>query len=181
VDAAGATEVDTKQALQAAGDFAVRQATLFVQLDNSRLGIRSQLGGGSAEGIGGLQGMASLHAAMTLRALADVDIELAVNRLARDLDLELLGDVGFVEGSAAVGADVGQECLVNFVDLFGGRWLAVGLGAIVFARLAAWFARIRLGLVLGEGSGLALAGAGCLVELTASSLDLSLQVVDPPL
>jgi hypothetical protein len=56
---------------------------------------------------------------------------------------------------------------VNLVDLFGGGWLAVGLGAIVLARLTAGFARIDLGLSLGKGSGLALAGAGGLVELTA--------------
>jgi hypothetical protein len=73
----------------------------------------------------------------------------------------------FVEWAAAVGADMGQGCLVDFVDLFGGRWLAVGLGAIVVARLAAGFTRVQLGLALGEGSGLALGGAGCLVELTA--------------
>jgi hypothetical protein len=49
--------------------------------------------------------------------------------LARDLDLELLGDVGFVEWAAAVGADLGQRCLVDLVDLFGGRGLALGLRA----------------------------------------------------
>src|SRR5262249_297315 len=37
VDAAAATEPDTKQTLQAACDFAVRQATLFVQFDDGRL------------------------------------------------------------------------------------------------------------------------------------------------
>src|SRR5690242_21062590 len=115
--------------------------------------------------------MASLNAAMAPTTLADMNVELPMNRLAWDLDLELLGDMGFVEGAAAVRADMGQGCLVNFVDLVGGRRLAVGLGAIVFARLATWFARIELGLALGEGSGLALAGAGCLVELTAEAFD----------
>jgi hypothetical protein len=42
MDAAAATEADTEKALQAACDFAVRQATLFVQLDDGRLCIRSQ-------------------------------------------------------------------------------------------------------------------------------------------
>ena len=54
--------------------------------------------------------------------------------------------------------------------------MAVGLGAIVLARLAAWLSRIELGLALGEGSGLALAGAGRLVELAAQALVLGLQV-----
>jgi hypothetical protein len=52
--------------------------------------------------------MASSNPAVTLTALADVDVELAMDRLARDLDLVLLGDMGFVEGAAAVRADVGQ-------------------------------------------------------------------------
>jgi hypothetical protein len=76
---------------------------------------------------------------------------------------------------------VWQGRLVNLVDLFRSRWLAVGLGAIVLARLAAWLTRIELGLALGEGSGLALAGAGCLVELTTEAFDLGLQLVDPSL
>jgi hypothetical protein len=122
--------------------------------------------------------MASLDAAMALTTLADVDIEFSVDRLARNLHLELVSDVGFVEVSPAVRADVGQESLVDFVDLFGGRWLAVSLGAVVLTRLATWFARIQLGLALGERSGLALAGAACLVELTAEAFVLGLKVVD---
>jgi hypothetical protein len=51
VDTAAATEPDTEKTFQAARDFAVRQAALFVQLDDGRLGIRSQLGGGSTESV----------------------------------------------------------------------------------------------------------------------------------
>jgi hypothetical protein len=125
--------------------------------------------------------MASLHAAVALTALADVDVELSVDRLAWDLDLELLSDVSFVEGSAAVRTDVGQGRLVDLVDLFGGRWLAVRLGAIVFARLAAGFARIELGLALGEGSSLAFAGTKSGFELIPESFVLSLEIVYPSL
>ena len=102
--------------------------------------------------------MTPLHPAVTLTALTDVDVELPVNRPSWDLDLELVGQVGFVEGAAAVGADVGQRCLVDLVDLFGGRWLAVGLGAVARDRLAPRLLGARLGLALGEGPGLALAG-----------------------
>jgi hypothetical protein len=56
---------------------------------------------------------------------------------------------------------------VDLVDLFGAERLAVGLEAVLFAGLAVWLTRMELGLALGEGSSLALAGAGCLVELTA--------------
>ena len=122
---------------------------------------------GGTESIGRLQGMASLNPAVALTALADVDIELSMDRLARNLHLELLSNVGFVEWAAAIGADIGQQCLVNLVNLFGSRWLAVSLGAVVLARLTARLKRMELGLALGEGSGLAFAGAGCLVELAA--------------
>src|SRR5205823_3724552 len=107
VDAAAATEADTEKAVQTAGDFAVRQAALLIEFDDGGLGIRSQLRGRSTESVGGLQGMAPLNAALTRSALAHVDVELAVKGLARNLHLELLGDVGFVDGAAAVRADLG--------------------------------------------------------------------------
>jgi len=125
--------------------------------------------------------MPSLDAAVTPAALTDVDVELTVDGLARDLDLELLGDMGLVERPAAVGADVGQGRLVDLVDLLGARRLAVGLGAIVFAWLAAGLLRLASGRSLGEGGGLALAGAGRLVELAAEALVLGLQVVEASL
>jgi hypothetical protein len=109
-----------------------------------------------------------------MAAAADMDVELALDRAARDLDLVLVGDVGFLDGPAAVGAGERQRCLVDFVD--GGGWLPMGLGAVSRTGLAAGL----LGLVgrqaLGEGGGLALAGAGRLVELAAEAVVLGLQV-----
>ena len=70
---------------------------------------------------------------------------------------------------------------MDLADFLGGWRLAVGLGAIVLARLTAGPARGRLGLALGEGSGLALAGAGRFVELVAEALVLGLQVANPSL
>jgi hypothetical protein len=70
---------------------------------------------------------------------------------------------------------------MDLVDLVGAGRLAVGLGAVILAGLAAG----RLGLggwrSLGEGGGLALAGAGHLVELAAEPLVLGLQVAEAPL
>jgi hypothetical protein len=57
--------------------------------------------------------MAPLNPAAALAALADVDVELPVDGLARDLDLELLGDVGLVERAAAIGAAVRQRASWN--------------------------------------------------------------------
>jgi hypothetical protein len=77
--------------------------------------------------------MTPLNAATGLTALTDVDVELPVDGLARDLDLVLLGDVSLVKRAAAIGADRGQWRLVDLVDLLGGRRLAVGLGAVILA------------------------------------------------
>src|SRR5262249_9809412 len=150
----------------------VRQATLFVQLYDGRLGIRSQLRGGGTESVRSLQGMASLNSTVAVTAVTDMNVELAVEGFTWDLHLELLSDVCFVEWAATIGASVRQRCFVNLVDLFGAWRLAVGLRAIVLARLAAWFARVRLGLALGEGTGLALTGTEGFVKLATEALDL---------
>ena len=55
------------------------------------------------------------------------------------------------------------------------------LGAVVLTRLAPGSLGVRFGLALGEGSCLALAGTGGLVELTAEALVLSFQVAEASL
>jgi hypothetical protein len=125
--------------------------------------------------------MAPLNPTAAMPAPADVDVELPVDGPAGDLDLELLGDVGLVERAAAVGAGVGQGRLVNLVNRLGAGRLAVGLGAVVFARLAAGLLGLVGGLALGEGGGLALAGASRLVKLAAEALVLGLQFADASL
>jgi hypothetical protein len=181
VDAATATEPNPEEALQAARNLAMRQAALLIEFDNRGLGVRSQLGSGGAEGIGGLQAMTPLNPTAALTALADMDVELPVDGLARDLDLELLGDMGLVERPAAVGADVGQGRLVDLIDLIGAGRLAVGFGAVVLAGLASWLLGLVGGLALGEGSGLALAGTEGRVELVPQAVVFGLQVIDPSL
>jgi len=69
--------------------------------------------------------MASLNPAVTPAAPADVDVELTVDGLARDLNLGLLGDVCFVERATAVRADLGQRRLVDLVADGGWRWALV--------------------------------------------------------
>jgi hypothetical protein len=125
--------------------------------------------------------MASLNPAVALTALADVNVELAVDGLARNFHLELLSDMGFVEESAAVGTAFRQLCLVDLIDLLGAGRLAVGLDAVVLAGLAARLLGIGFRIAFGEGSGLALAGTEGRVELTAQAFVLGLQVVNSSL
>ena len=122
-----------------------------------------------------------MNATLTVTALADVNVELPVNGLARDLDLELLRNVGFVQGAAAVGANVRQGGLVRLVYLVERGWLAVRLGAIILAGLAARLAGVRFGFALREGPCLAFAGTGGSVELPTEPLVFGLQVADSSL
>src|SRR5262249_28327448 len=69
--------------------------------------------------------------ATALATLPDVDVELPVDALARDLDLVLRGDMGFVEGAAAVGANAGQRRLVGGPQAFAGAFtVTTGQGAV---------------------------------------------------
>jgi hypothetical protein len=70
---------------------------------------------------------------------------------------------------------------VNLLDLVGAGRLAVGLGAVVLAGIAAGLLGLVGELALGEVGGLALAGAGRLVELAAEALVLGLQVAQSSL
>jgi hypothetical protein len=154
---------------------------LLVEFDDSGLGIGSQLRCGGAEGVGRLQGMTPLHPAAARTALADINVESPVNGLARDLNLELLGDVGLVERPATVGASVWQRRLAGFIDLVGPGRLAVGFGAVILTGLAAGLLGLAGGLAHGEGGGLALTGAAGLVELPAEALVVGLQVAEASL
>ena len=59
--------------------------------------------------------------------------------------------------------------------------MAVGLSAVILARLAAGFLGIRFRIAFGEGAGLTLAGTEGRIELMAQALVLGLQVVNPSL
>src|SRR5262249_2587449 len=117
--AAAATEVDAEQTVKGADHLAVGEPALLVEFHDGRLGGRAQLGGGGAQGGGGLQGVAALEALVAAAAAADMDVELAMDGAARDLDLVLVGDVGSLDRPAALGAGPRQRCLVDFVDVGG--------------------------------------------------------------
>src|SRR5262249_30377493 len=153
------------------------QAGLLVQLDDRGLGVRPQLGRGRAQGVGSLQRVAALHAAVTRAAVADVDIELPVDWSSGDLDLVLVGDVTFLDRPTTVGTNVGQQRLVDLVGL-PRRRQAMALAAVVGSGLAAGPHGRGLRRLLGERSGLTLPSAAGFVQVLLEAFDLRLPFGD---
>ena len=75
----GSDERDAEEAFQAARDLAVREAGLLIQFDDGGLGIRPQLSGGGAKGVGGLHGMAALDPVATDDLLDLDELKLVVD------------------------------------------------------------------------------------------------------
>jgi len=67
-----------------------------------------------AEGIRGLQSMAPLHTLTTILAVTNVDIELSMDRLARDFHLILGHHCGLLDMATAMRASFRQRRLVGF-------------------------------------------------------------------
>ena len=65
-------------------------------------GIGADLTGGGAQGVGGLKRVPALGPLAALLAVPDMDAELADQRLAWDLGLELVGRAGLDEATPAV-------------------------------------------------------------------------------
>ena len=78
-----------------------------------------------------------------------MNVELSMDRPPRNLDLILLLHVGFVDGSTAIGAGVGQRGLVGLVDLVRLGCRPMGLGALAVAGFAARLLRLRLAAPVG--------------------------------
>ena len=66
--------------VQSPHDFAVRQTGIFVEIDDGGLGIGAKLTGCRSQGIGSLQGMSALDAALAAPAFADMHVELSLDR-----------------------------------------------------------------------------------------------------
>jgi hypothetical protein len=90
-------------------------------------------------------------------------------------------DVGLVQQAAAARAGGGQRGFVGLRDLIGGGRWSVGPGAVGGPRLAAGLLRLGDGRSLGEGGGLALAGALLVFEQAGKPLDVGFQLGDAAL
>src|ERR1017187_7282147 len=135
-------------------------------MDDGRLRVGAKLAGAAPQGIGGLQGMSPLHTLAAAFAMADVDVELPMDRLAGNLGLVLMFDGVRHNRSAAI-TMIGQRGLQNLIDLC--RDGAERLGAVSLAGLAARRLGIRFGWRLGERRGLTLAGPRQLLQLSELS------------
>jgi hypothetical protein len=152
----------------------MRQAELLLEQDGRGLSLRADLAGGGAGGVGGLQRVAAADGAVAALAAAAVDVDLAAQRFAGQVNLELAIDVGFDEVAEAVRTAGRQGGLGAFVDgAVGGRAMAVA--AVLGAAFATRPFGMRHGRPLGEGSGLAFAGALGLFELTCELLQLGFE------
>jgi hypothetical protein len=109
--------------------------------------------------------MASLDALAAGAATADVDVELANDRAARDLGLELSVNLGLVDGPATVGASLGQGGIESLVDAVRRRSGAVAMPAMGGTTFAARFLGLSLGRAFGEGSGLTFARSACRIDV----------------
>jgi hypothetical protein len=129
--------------LEEVGDLAIGHPGALVEIDNTGLGIRSDLALGGAGGIGGLQGMATADASAAAPARALVDAELSPHRLGGDVGLELFVDLSILgDFAATMRTRIGEGSFKDFVDR-SGRW-----PMSVLAMLCACFAPRFLGLAL---------------------------------
>src|ERR1041384_4236133 len=162
-------EVDAEQGSKHVRDFAVRQASAFVEIDDSRLGVGAHLAGSGTHGIRRLQRMPALAVAATVPAFAEVDVELPHDRSARDLFLILGLDVRFVDRAATVRTGVGQRRFQDFINVLGRRSMA--MLAVLATGLASWLFRVLLGWAPRERRRLAFAGTLILFQQPPKPID----------
>jgi hypothetical protein len=142
-----------------------------VQDRRERNRLRAELCRGRAEGIGGLQRMATLHAPPTGAAAADLDGEGAHDRADdREIFLVLPRGAGAAQASATMRARVGQSRTMALIYMRRNR--AMGFAAIRPARASARSARGARRCPTRERSGLPIHLATGVVELVFEAVDL---------
>jgi hypothetical protein len=95
----------------------MRQAGMFVEIDDGRLRVGTELAGSGTEGIGRLERMPALNRLAAARTNAAVNVELPHDRLAGNFGLLLLIDVSFLNVAAAFGTGVGKRRFQLLVDV----------------------------------------------------------------
>jgi hypothetical protein len=152
---------------------------VFVEINKGGLGVGSDLALDGAGGIGGLQRVAAAEASAALGATALVDAEFPPDGLCRQVGLELLVNVCILgEDATAMGTSLRQRCFERLGDGLGGWRRPMTMWTVVGASFASRFLRRWCRLSLGEGSGLAFAGAFLVLEMLFEIGDAFLRFVD---
>jgi hypothetical protein len=135
-------------------DLPVREAQVLVEVNRQCLCLGTQQAACGSHCVGGLQRVSALHPASAAAAVADLEVEPTADRPARNLLLKLLFELQELDATPAtrIGANGRKRDPVGLVHLR--RRRAVRLSAVFLAGLASALVGVRLGLSLGEWSGL---------------------------
>src|SRR5262245_7236729 len=163
-DAGAARQADAEEALENGRHLAMRQAEGLVQRGDGSLGVRADLAGACAQGVGGLERMPPLDAPAAATTTADLNVELANQGASGDFRLILSGNLGLPNGTATMRTSVGKSGVEDFINRFGRRGRAVAVSSVSGAAFAPGRFGLGFGRSLGEGGGLAFRRAACLVE-----------------
>ena len=162
------------------GDLRQRHPHLRVQLDDQRDDRGTELHARRAQRVGGLQHVVALHPPLTLRAVADLDVE-APHDWAHhgQLFLILRRHAGHFDRAAAVRTRHRNRRRVSLVDARRAR--AAAVAAIRRTGPPSGTPAASLRPVLGKRRRLPATRPACLVQLPLQALDLLLQAVNLPL
>ena len=150
-----------------------------MQLDDQRDHPRTELHARRAQRVGGLQHVVALHPPLTLRAVADLDVEAPHDRAHHgQFFLVLRRHAGHFDRAAAVRTRRRDRRRVGLVDPRRARAAAV---AAILRTGRRRDAPATLRPVLGKRRGLPATRPACLVQLPLQALDLLLQAVNLPL
>jgi hypothetical protein len=175
-DDGAARQGEPEALVEERGDFAERDAERLVERHGQREGVRPELDGRRAEGVGGLPRTTALHLTVALRAAADVDAEPSHDRAdGGEIVLVLVGHARFVHGPATVGAPRGERRVVGLVEAR--RHGPLTVASVRGPRLAARALRVRRGRALRERGRLARAGAPRGVQIVFRPLVLATQPI----
>ena len=160
--------------------FASGTPQLRVQLDHQRDDPGTELHARRAQRVGGLQDVAALHPPLTLRAVANLDVEAAHDRAHHgQFFLILRRHARHFDRATAIRTRHRNRRRVSLVDLRRAR--AAAVAAILRTGFPTRTPATTLRPVLGERRGLAATRPARLAQLLFQALDLLLQAVILPL
>ena len=180
VGAAARRDLQAERGPQQVRDLRQRHPHLRVQFDHQRDDPGTELHAGRAQRVGGLQHVLALHPPLTLRAVADLDVEAPHDRAHHgQFFLILRRHAGHFDRAAAVRTFHRNRRRVGFVDPRRAR--AAAVAAVLRTGPPSGTPAATLRPVLGERRGLAATRPARLVQLLFQVLDLLLQAVILPL